>query len=68
MSDQKFKIVELDSLKMEDGAKELMSAPEMQPYLRHAEAAMLGGNFAPPWRKLLKCLWRNGTSGGWPLR
>ena len=30
MSNQKFKVVELDSLKMEDGAKELMSAPEMQ--------------------------------------
>jgi hypothetical protein len=26
-----FKVVELDSIKMEDGAKELMSAPEMQP-------------------------------------
>jgi hypothetical protein len=30
MSDQNFKVVELEDLKMEDGAEELMSAPEMQ--------------------------------------
>jgi hypothetical protein len=44
MSEMKFKIVEADSLKMEDGAKELMSAPEMQPYLRYAEAVMTNGD------------------------
>ena len=44
MSELKFKIVEADSLKMEDGAKELMSAPEMQPYLRYAEAVMTKGD------------------------
>src|ERR1035441_7677003 len=44
MSDQNYKVVELDSIKMEDGAKELMSTPEMQPYLRYVEAAMLGGD------------------------
>src|ERR1019366_3130385 len=47
MSDRNFKVVELDSIKMEDGAKELMSAPEMQPYLRYIEAAMLGGDVDP---------------------
>jgi hypothetical protein len=47
MSDQNYKVVELDSIKMEDGAKELMSAPEMQPYLRYIEAAMLGGDVDP---------------------
>lgn len=47
MSDLKFKVVELDSLKMEDGAKELMSAPEMQPYLRYIEAAMLEKDVGP---------------------
>lgn len=36
--------MELDSLKMEDGARELMSTPEMQPYLRYCEAAMVGGD------------------------
>jgi hypothetical protein len=44
MSDRDFKVVEIDSIKMEDGAKELMSTPEMQPYLRYVEAAMLEGD------------------------
>jgi hypothetical protein len=42
MSDPKFKMVPLDSLKMEDGAEELMSAPEMEPYSRFIDAAMSG--------------------------
>ena len=52
MSDQNYKVVELDSIKMEDGAKELMSAPEMQPYLRYVEAAMLGGDVDPSMREI----------------
>ena len=44
MSDLKSKIVEADSLKIEKGAKGLMSAPEMQPYLRYTEAVMTKGN------------------------
>ena len=44
MSDQNFKVVPIDSIQMEDGAKELMSAPEMQPYGRYIEAAMFGGD------------------------
>ena len=44
MSDPKYKVVEASSLKMEDGAKELLSAPEMQPYSRYIEAAMFGGD------------------------
>ena len=47
MSDQKFKVVELDSIKMEDGAKELMDTPEMQPYLRYIEAALLEKDTSP---------------------
>jgi hypothetical protein len=64
MSDQKYKVVELDSLKMEDGAKELMSTPEMQPYLRYVEAAMLGGDVDPALREIAglplekRYLWR----------
>jgi hypothetical protein len=42
MSDHKFKVVPIDSIKMEDGAEELISAPEMQPYGRYIEAAMFG--------------------------
>jgi hypothetical protein len=44
MSDPKFEVVELASLKFETGAEELMNSPEMEPYMRHVEAAMLGGN------------------------
>jgi len=42
MSDPKLKytVVEADTIKMEDGAKEMMSTPEMEPYIRHIEAAM----------------------------
>ena len=52
MSDQNFKVVELEDLKMEDGAEELMSAPEMQPYLHYIEAAMLGGDVGPSLREI----------------
>lgn len=52
MNDPNLKIVELSSIKFEDGAKELMSAPEMQPYLRYIEAAMFGGDVAPPLREI----------------
>lgn len=44
MSNQNFKVVGLESLKMEDGARELMSAPEMQSYLSHIEAVMTQGD------------------------
>ncbi len=53
MSEQyEFDIVPADSIKSEDGAAELMSAPEMQPYLRFAEAAMLGEDVAPALREI----------------
>jgi len=44
MSDQDFKVVSVDRLKMDDGAHELMSAPEMQLYLRFIEKAMTEGD------------------------
>jgi hypothetical protein len=71
MSDQEFKVVELDSLKMEDGAKELMSAPEMQPYLRYVEAAMLGGDVDPSLREIAELplekryVWRVASALKW---
>ena len=37
MSDLEFDVVEVGSLVMEGGAKELMSALEMQPYLRYSK-------------------------------
>jgi hypothetical protein len=47
MSDPRFKVFEVSSLKMEDGAKELLSSPEMQPYGRYIEAAMFGRDYLP---------------------
>ena len=44
MGDPKFKVVEASSLRVEEGAKELLSAPEMQPYSRYIEAAVFGGD------------------------
>src|SRR6266404_685487 len=71
MSDQNFKVVPVESLKMEDGAKELMSAPEMQPYLRYIEAAMLGGDVAPSLREVAELplekryVWRVASALKW---
>jgi hypothetical protein len=71
MSDQQHKVVELDSIKMEDGAKELMSAPEMQPYLRYIEAAMLRGDAAPSMQEVAELplekryVWRVASALKW---
>jgi hypothetical protein len=71
MSYQKYKVVELDSLKMEDGAKEFMSAPEMQPYLRYVEAAMVGADVGPAMREIAdlplekRYVWRVASALKW---
>jgi hypothetical protein len=71
MTDQKFKVVELDSIKMEDGARELMSTPEMQPYLRYIEAAMLGGDVDPSLQEIAQLplekryVWRVASALKW---
>ena len=41
MSDPKYKVVELSRLKFEDGAHELASSSEMQPYMKLAEAVVI---------------------------
>jgi hypothetical protein len=71
MSDLKYKVVELDSLKMEDGAQELMSTPEMQPYLRYIEAAMLEKDVGPSMREIAELplekryVWRVASALKW---
>ena len=42
MSDGKYKVVELSSLKVEEGAHELFDSPEMEPYCRYLMAGMTG--------------------------
>jgi hypothetical protein len=71
MSDQKFEVVEVDSIMMEDGAKDLMSAPEMQPYLRYIEAAMLEKDISPTMREIAELplekryVWRVASALKW---
>ncbi len=71
MSNQEFKIVELESLKMEDGARELMSTPEMQPYLRHIEAVMTQGDVDAALREIAalpldqRYVWRVASALKW---
>ena len=66
-------MVELDSIKMEDGARELMSAPEMQPYLRYIEAAMLGGDVHASMQEIAELplekryIWRVASALKWDL-
>ena len=71
MSDPNYKVVEASSLKMEDGAKELLSAPEMQPYGRYIEAAMLGGDIDSTVREIAalplekRYVWRVASALKW---
>lgn len=43
-NNEHFRVVEAGSLKMEEGAEDLMSAPEIEPYLRYIEASMSGAD------------------------
>jgi len=71
MSDQKFRLVEASSIKMEDGAEELMSSSEMQPYLRYIEAAMLEKDIGPSMREIAELpleqryVWRVASALKW---
>ena len=47
MDEKKFKVVEIDTLNVEEGAKELLNSPEMQPYSRYIEALVVGADVHP---------------------
>ncbi|HXE62139.1 MAG TPA: hypothetical protein VN519_01285 [Bryobacteraceae bacterium] len=47
MNDPKYRTVDASSLKVEDGVKELLSSPDMQPYSRYIEAAVTGADIGP---------------------
>ena len=47
MADGKYRVVELSDLKVEDGAHELASSPDMEPYMRLIEAQLTGADPAP---------------------
>lgn len=71
MSDPKYKVVEASSLKMENGAEELLNSPEMQPYSRYIEAAMFGGDVDPTMREIAalplekRYVWRVASALKW---
>src|SRR5438876_488661 len=71
MSDPKFKIVEIDSLKIEDGAQELLDSPAMQPYLRYLEALVLGSDVTPAMKEIARLplekryVWRVASALKW---
>ena len=56
---------------MEDGAEELMSSSEMQPYLRYIEAAMLEKDIGPSMREIAELpleqryVWRVASALKW---
>ena len=47
MSEAKYKVVELSSLHVEEGAKELFDSPGMQPYAEYLMAIMQGADPTP---------------------
>ena len=71
MSDPNYKVVEASSIKMEEGAEELLNSPEMQPYTRYIEAAMLGGDVGPSMREIAdlplekRYVWRVASALKW---
>ncbi len=71
MSEFKYKVVEASSLKMEEGAEELLNSPEMQPYGRYIEAAMLGSDVGPSMREIAdlplekRYVWRVASALKW---
>ena len=73
MSYTKYKVVEASSLKMEEGAEELLNSPEMQPYSRYIEAAMLGDDVGPSMQEIAELpleqryVWRIASALKWGL-
>lgn len=47
MNDPEYRMVDVSSLKVEDGVEELLSSPDMQPYSRYIEAAVTGADIGP---------------------
>jgi hypothetical protein len=71
MSEFKYKVVEANSLTMEEGAEELLNSPEMQPYSRYIEAAVVGGDVGPSMREIAdlplekRYVWRVASALKW---
>lgn len=64
MDELKFAVISASQLRSEEGAQELMSTPEMQPYMRLGEAAITHQDLGPSLREIAdiplekRYLWR----------
>ena len=71
MDEKKFKVVEIDTLKVEEGAKELLNSPEMQPYSRYIEALVVGADVHPAMEEIAhlplekRYVWRVASALKW---
>ena len=63
MDDNNIKHIPINELRQEDGASELASSPDMEPYLEYIMAAMRALTFNPTWKSFRNCHSKNGTSG-----
>jgi hypothetical protein len=73
MNETKFKVVETGSLPMDECASELLSSPEMQPYLRYIQAAISGADTGPSVSEITRLplekryVWRVASALRWGL-
>ena len=71
MGDPKYKVVEASSLKMEEGAEDLLNSPGMLPYGRYIEAAITGADIGPSTQEIAalslekRYVWRVASALKW---
>lgn len=71
MARPKYEVVETSSVRCEDGAKELLGSPEMEPYARYIEALVLGHDLDPAIQEIAKLplekryVWRVASAMKW---
>ena len=63
MSDEDIKRIPIKELRQEEGASELASSPDMEPYLRLIMAEMQGVDVQPHLEPSRSCRWKNAMSG-----
>jgi hypothetical protein len=44
MNDPEYRMIDIGSLRVEDGVSDLLNSPDMQPYSRYIEAAVTGAD------------------------
>ena len=71
MDDNDIKRIPINELRQEDGASDLASSPDMEPYLEYLMAAMQGADVAPHLEELSKLplekryVWRVASAFKW---